>query len=138
MNIYPNLNYKEKKYYNNQLILSCYHNVINEVIRLCIYGTDVNCLGNLGMTPLFYAAMNGHLKILQILCDNHAIINKEDINGMTPLMHACENGHFNVVVELCIRGANIKHVDKSGWDAALSADANGHKKIYEYLLEKIK
>jgi ankyrin repeat protein len=45
-----------------------------------------------GMTALHYAALAGHVGVVEILVRYHSDVNAVDNYGMTPLMHACHPG----------------------------------------------
>jgi hypothetical protein len=69
--------------------------------------------------PLFYAAKNGHLRIVEIIISLPGI----DINrphsikcNYTPLHIAVENGHIGIVQLLCKKGADIQAIANSPID----------------------
>ncbi len=59
------------------------------VRKLIAKGADVN---KPGWAPLHYAATGGHLKIMEILLEEHAFIDAESPNKTTPLMMAAMYG----------------------------------------------
>jgi len=56
------------------------------------------------MTPLHYAAQEGHLSVVEYLVHQKADLKAEDYYGHTPLILASENGKSNVVEFLEING----------------------------------
>jgi len=59
------------------------------------------------MTPLHYAAQNGHLSVVEYLVNQKADINAKDYGKMTPLHYAAQNGHLSVVEYLINQKADI-------------------------------
>ena len=61
-----------------------------------------------GYFSLFFAALRGHLEVLQWLCrdtDAHEDIRKETNDGISPLRIAFYSGHFHIVWWLLLNGA---------------------------------
>jgi ankyrin repeat protein len=71
--------------------------------QLIAHNADVN---KPGWTPLHYAATGGHVKIVELLLDNHAYIDAASPNGSTPLMLASKYGTIDVVSKLLEAGAD--------------------------------
>lgn len=71
--------------------------------QLIARNADVN---KPGWTPLHYAATGGHLKIVELLLENHAYIDAASPNGSTPLMLASKYGTSDVVIKLLEAGAD--------------------------------
>ena len=51
---------------------------------------------NMGATPLYIAAQNGHLEVARLLLDATADKDKAMNMGATPLFVAAQNGHLEV------------------------------------------
>ena len=60
-------------------------------------GADVNKATDVGATPLYIAAQNGHEAVVRALIELGADINKAKDDGWTPLFIAAEKGHETVV-----------------------------------------
>lgn len=80
-------------------------------------GAQVN---RLGWTPLHYAASKGRNKTLQMLIEQHAIVNAPGPDGTTPLMMAALHGSESTVRLLLENGAdatmfNLKHQSAVDW-----------------------
>ena len=60
-----------------------------------------------GMTPLHYAARDGHAQAVTALLDAGADINKKSADGNTPLLIALINGQFDVAMQFVEKGANV-------------------------------
>ena len=94
---------------------------LKRVAQLCANGTDVNApFAHDGKafasqaeppagTPLGLAASLGHEKVVAVLCDHGADVNRSDRYGCTPLIYAARDGHADVVRMLCARGADVNH-----------------------------
>jgi ankyrin repeat protein len=63
-------------------------------------GAQVEAKGSFGLTPLFCAAYQGHVKIVRLLCDHGADVKAHDVYGRRPLHMAAMDGHISVVKEL--------------------------------------
>jgi ankyrin repeat protein len=60
-----------------------------EAIRLCLkHGADINAANSLGFTALHAAASRGWESVIQLLVDNGARMDAQDIAGRTPLVFA--------------------------------------------------
>merc|ERR1712004_302096 len=89
-----------------------------------------------GKTALHYAAENGQVQVIQVLCNN-IDVQTTDNGGKTALMLAASRGHGDTVLKLnsgC--GANNpenKMVDEKGMCASMHAAAKGHESIFRIL-----
>jgi ankyrin repeat protein len=66
------------------------------------------------MTPLMYAAREGHTEAAGLLVDAGADVNEVDKNGIGPLLMAIGNNHIPTARYLIQRGANINAADAYG------------------------
>jgi uncharacterized protein len=64
-----------------------------------------------GMTPLLYAARDGHIEIARLLGNAKADVNQPEANGISPLMMAITNDHVDVAKLLLERGADLNVAD---------------------------
>ena len=84
-----------------------------------------------GMTPLMYAARDGHLETAKMLIEAGADVNKVEANDTTPLVMALINDKMDVAQYLIERGADINAADWWGrtplWSAvdARNMEVNG-------------
>jgi ankyrin repeat protein len=67
-----------------------------------------------GLTPLLYAARQGHFETVRTLLDAGVDINQVSADKTTPLMMAIINGHFDLGMYLLERGANPKLATVAG------------------------
>jgi ankyrin repeat protein len=67
-----------------------------------------------GLSPLQYAARDGHVDAAKILLDSGADINQVDANAITPLITAIVNNRVEMARLLIDRGANIAAADWYG------------------------
>ncbi|XP_055944745.1 serine/threonine-protein phosphatase 6 regulatory ankyrin repeat subunit B-like [Argiope bruennichi] len=66
---------------------------------------NVNNVSEMCFVPVHYAALGGHVDIVQFLITNGADINAKSSNGMMPLHLAARRGHYAVVDVLLRNGA---------------------------------
>ncbi len=69
-------------------------------------GADPNTKDEYGSTPLHWAALKGHLDVVELLLKHGADPNVKDEDGSTPLHDAAWNGHADVVELLLKHGAD--------------------------------
>ncbi|KAG2765488.1 hypothetical protein Pcac1_g23111 [Phytophthora cactorum] len=90
-------------------------------------------------TPVHYAVMGGHEKIVQRLVDKAPVrritINRKDKCGMTPLMLACGEDHAGIAKLLLRKKAFIDETDSDGWSALHYAAANDAALAAEVLVQ---
>eukprot|EP00040_Diaphanoeca_grandis_P013536 m.68456 g.68456 ORF g.68456 m.68456 type:complete len:855 (+) comp23955_c0_seq1:215-2779(+) len=72
-----------------------------------------------GTTPLITAAMMGHARVVKLLLDEGADVEKTGINGATPLQIAASMGHVEVMQVLLEGGANADSPHKFAKSTAL-------------------
>ena len=76
------------------------------------------CMPQDGATPLMFAAMLGHLQIVQLLVEKGCNINAQDtVNGWTALMQAIFHTQKDVAVYVLHAGADVTVPAKSGCNA---------------------
>ncbi|MCP4373915.1 MAG: hypothetical protein GY797_38300 [Deltaproteobacteria bacterium] len=110
---------------------------ITAIRKLIDAGADVNVINIFGCTPLYIASVKDYAKIVKLLLENSAVVNKADItNGFTPLHAASGEGHVEVVKLLLEAGADVNKGDiKYGFTPLYIASGKGHTEIVKLLLE---
>lgn len=133
---------------NEKLLLAARENDFHEVERLVNVGADVNSRNRFGFTPLMLTGapevgtylvkrgaivdaelsngLNallmqttyGNQKMVALLVESGADINRIGQFGMTPIMRACNFSKFDAVVYLAEKGANV-NVEQADGNTAL-------------------
>ena len=88
-----------------------------------------------GCTAIMHAARNGNLKMMKVLIDARADVNKHDSYGWTPVMEAVSGGRFDIVRMLSDAGADINKQSKNGLTAVMWAAKMGNLEIVRFLIE---
>ena len=92
-----------------------------------------------GLTPLAWAARNGHEKVVEILLEQEAVnLDKPDDIGQTPLSHAAEHGHEGVL-EILLGREEVSRIvpDRWGQTPLLHAARMGHEGVVKILLGRV-
>jgi len=111
-----------------------------DVVRFLLEkGADPNQLalrnerGNV-FTPAFGAALNGHLKITELLLDKGGRLERRNNRGNTVLMEAARVPYPEVIRLLIARGANVNATGPQGHTAFIFAAYNGQVEAIKLLL----
>ncbi|CAH0047106.1 unnamed protein product [Clonostachys solani] len=98
-------------------------------------GHNVDMVDQHGMSPLLWAAVQGHEEMVRLLLENKAEIEKCDKTfHRTPLSLAALGGH-KAVVDLLLRdGANVDSPDSSRLTPLFWAVIGGHESVIKSLL----
>ncbi|CDZ79184.1 Phosphocholine transferase AnkX [Legionella massiliensis] len=105
--------------------------VINVLIA---EGVNVNLSWD-GYTPLWVAAGNGHIEIVNRLLEAGALVNQPDDYNRTPLWVAAGNGHIEIVNRLLEAGALVNQPDDYNRTPLWVAAGNGHIEVVRRLLQ---
>lgn len=80
-----------------------------DICKNYIIGNNVNIrTTNTNRIPLHYACMNNHVRIAELLIDNHTEINVQDIYGFYPINYAVMNNCLEMVNLLICCGSVIE------------------------------
>jgi ankyrin repeat protein len=106
------------------------------VRRLIDEGASVDARDDEGMTPLLYAAREGHMQVAALLIAEGADLTAtEPRDDRTPLHLSAYLGSRGVVKELVASGAEVDAVDRIGLTPLYLAVHSGHRDIAEMLLD---
>ncbi len=109
-----------------------------DVVKAVVERTqvDLGAIDDDGKTPLHFAAVNGHLPVVQYLCEQGADKEARDDSGRTPLYQAAFNCHLPVVQYLYEQGADKEARNEYDHTPLLWAAVNGHLPVVQYLCEQ--
>ena len=88
-----------------------------------------------GITPLYYAALNGRTEVVRFLIERGSDVNEALSNGMTPL-HVAASKYKDIVLLLVNNGADVNLNSYDGSSPLHSAAYSGNIEIAEILLNK--
>ncbi len=92
-------------------------------------------IAEMQVSPLVWAAKNGHSESVKTLIDCGANVNfKSTDTGTTALMYASAYGHKDVVKKLISSGADVNITSDAEATALMSASQNGHTDVVEELI----
>lgn len=77
-------------------------------------------------------------KLVALLLQRGADVNRQDRDGRTMLSHACERGHLEAVKVLVRNNADPEMVDTWGNSALMYAAVEGHAHVVEFLVRAFK
>jgi len=89
-----------------------------------------------GTTPLIVAAGSSSLKVVDLLINSGAKLNKTDEKAFTPLLSACLTGRPEVVKYLLDKGANVNVKSKTGLSAIEAAVLRNDPEMIDLLISK--
>ena len=87
------------------------------------------------MLPLHVASRQGHYKLIKLLIQYGAQINKLDgFNKWTPIFYAAAEGHVKTTQELIKFGAKLNIIDEDGYNVLYYCVVGGHIDVINELL----
>eukprot|EP00931_Biecheleriopsis_adriatica_P054841 TRINITY_DN32310_c0_g1_i1.p1 TRINITY_DN32310_c0_g1~~TRINITY_DN32310_c0_g1_i1.p1 ORF type:complete len:1005 (-),score=233.26 TRINITY_DN32310_c0_g1_i1:183-3197(-) len=112
---------------------------VEEIERLLAAGlVDVSgseSRSSAGETPLFTAAIHGHVEVVKLLLDEKADPNMpKSTDGMTPAAAACAEGQYQILDMLLEAQADPNLASQEGATPLLMATQENHTKLMERLL----
>ena len=85
-------------------------------------------------TPLMRAAQEGHVRVVKLLLDRGAAVNRRNRVQMTALMLASQRGHAAVCQVLIERGAELNSMTEQNSTSLLLACKRGHVDVVKTLI----
>jgi ankyrin repeat protein len=92
--------------------------------------------GGGGLTPLVFAAREGHEDTARALLDAGAPVNESTEYGWTPLLTAVNNRHYKLAAMLIEHGADVNAANKGGWTPLYLATDNRNIEGGDYPVAK--
>ena len=119
-----------------KMISACRENNFVALEQLLQHPRNPNDASKDGKTPLFYAAGQGHVRLMELLLEAGAKRDQPDFaRGRTPLFIAARDDHLDTVRFLVEVGAAKDQADNDGATPLLFAAQNGHFDIVRFLVE---
>lgn len=91
---------------DDQLILSCQRNSIEDCKKLLSNGVDINARDRNGSTCLFHCCHPSQLPLVRFLLSTGINPNLTNVRGNTALHIAAEKGHREIILILMLHGAD--------------------------------
>ncbi|KAL3881636.1 hypothetical protein ACJMK2_028049 [Sinanodonta woodiana] len=88
-----------------------------------------------GCTALHFAALHGHVEVVQYLIGQNCMVDAQDENGHAPIHRAASQGHLEVIRLLIEAGCNVDVQDEHGNAPIHEAAWNGFSKTLELLVK---
>lgn len=102
---------------------------------VAVENCNVSALDNMFRTPLHWAAVLGHSKIVSLLLDNNADFSSSDQNGATPLHYAAQN-NFDETCEMFLARASVTdEADVEGRTAFMWAAGKGADQVISVFIK---
>jgi len=92
----------------------------------------------IGRSPLHWAAANGHMEVVERLCEAQADVSSVDGNFDTPLFMAAANGKVSVMKLLIKFNADVRQTHDSMWNLLHQAAANGQVEVLQMGVRDLK
>jgi ankyrin repeat protein len=112
-NLVDEANYKQNCIFYATVIKD--ENAAIEMAKIFVgMGVKPNQTDTLNQTPLYYAARDGHVKMMEFLINNECNVNHIDTYGQSATFYAAREGHLDALTYLHSVGADIDLVDNNG------------------------
>jgi len=122
----------------NALSRACFGGYVDIVRLLITNGASANFANKFGLTPLYFAAAKGHIKVVQWLIEKgKTTVDIKAINDFTPLLIASFRGHVEIIQYLVNKGnASVSITDEHGMTPLHRAAENGQVKAVQWLVQE--
>ena len=126
------------------LIIAARNGNLDSVNILLTYKAHIEARGTLkftndevidGCTPLWAAALAGHLDVVELFIERNAEVDSRTLTGSTPLRVAAYDGRLDIVSCLVEHGADVNGRDNFGSTPLMITCYNGHMDVATYLVE---
>ncbi|XP_007422985.2 ankyrin repeat, SAM and basic leucine zipper domain-containing protein 1 [Python bivittatus] len=107
--------------------------ILKSVELLLSRNANPNAACKKKMTPLMYAAREGHPQVVALLVARGSQVNAQDESGYTALAWAARQGHKKVVFKLLELGADKSIQTKDGQTPGEIAKNNRHSELFSLL-----
>lgn len=129
------LSFEEFEDLNDALIKAIQKDNLDKVKGLVEKGADVDCCGPEGCT-LELAIKKKRKKVVELLIEEGADVNRANFENWTPLMEACAQSNLEMVEILLDKGASVNAVDDDNYSSLMLASRGNDIKIVEKLIKK--
>ncbi|XP_063164944.1 ankyrin repeat, SAM and basic leucine zipper domain-containing protein 1 [Candoia aspera] len=107
--------------------------ILKSVELLLSRNANPNAACKKKMTPLMYAAREGHPQVVALLVAHGSQVNAQDESGYTALTWAARQGHKKIVFKLLELGADKSIQTKDGQTPGEIAKNNRHSELFSLL-----
>ncbi|CAB1098451.1 unnamed protein product [Ectocarpus sp. CCAP 1310/34] len=120
----------------NALQSAATYNRVDFVQLMLANGYEKDALSDIGFTPLYHAAIMGHMAVTHALLAAGADVNLRSHDNVSPLDVAAVKGHVDVATAIIARGADVNAASTSGNTALHHAAACGKAEAVSLLCLK--
>jgi ankyrin repeat protein len=128
------INLGHGRWNKTRLALAAQHGSLSRVRMLCDWLAQVEVVDMGDWTPLFWASVDGRIKIVRELLARGANIEAATARGETSLYVASGNGHLAVVCELLAHGTDPNTATVNGETPLIESSYYGHVEVVRALL----